>query len=337
MPEPRHLLFLFVDHFEPDSAEHVRDWVSRYAQLAARHRDSGGRAPQHTWFYWATRPDELAALKAAVDAGLGEVELHLHHDRDTAETLTGRIREHLAALVTAGLRSPSEPVPYAFIHGKWALDNSRGGRWCGVNNELQVLRQTGCFADFTFPAWGSMQPRKHDSIYYATDDPERPKSYDTGVDAQVGRPPSGDLLIFQGPGRRAGHARLARVRPLRWLLDCLTVYPDITACCPATPRRIRNWVQRNIHVKGRPEWVFVKCHTHGARREDYDALFGPAADAMYSELETRYNDGREWRLHYVTAREACNIVRAAEKKLQGDPELFRGLEIAPYVRPAGGA
>ena len=63
---------------------------------------------------------------------------------------------------------------YGFIHGNWALDNSRpDGRWCGVNNELDVLRETGCYADFTFPSAPSpTQPRKINSIYYAVDDPQ---------------------------------------------------------------------------------------------------------------------------------------------------------------------
>ena len=56
MPPLRHLMFLFADHFEPESAEQVRDWVRRYAELASRHADSSGRRPQHVWFYWDTKP-----------------------------------------------------------------------------------------------------------------------------------------------------------------------------------------------------------------------------------------------------------------------------------------
>jgi len=39
---------------------------------------------------------------------------------------------------------------------------------------------------------------KLNSIYYATDDPDRPRSHDSGVDVEVGRPSSGDLMIVQG-------------------------------------------------------------------------------------------------------------------------------------------
>ena len=42
---------------------------------------------------------------------------------------------------------------FAFIHGNWSLDNSRpDGRWCGLNNELILLRELGCYADFTLPS-----------------------------------------------------------------------------------------------------------------------------------------------------------------------------------------
>jgi hypothetical protein len=44
---------------------------------------------------------------------------------------------------------------------------------------------------------------------------------------------------------------------------------------------------------------------------------------MFSYLETRYNDGSDWRLHYVSAREMYNIVKAAEAGRAGDPGQYR--------------
>ena len=50
-------------------------------------------------------------------------------------------------------------ISWGFIHGNWALDNCRSdGRMCGVNNELDVLRETGCYADFTLPSAPSGAP-----------------------------------------------------------------------------------------------------------------------------------------------------------------------------------
>ena len=91
---------------------------------------------------------------------------------------------------------------YGFIHGNWALCNSRpDGRWCGVNGELDVLRATGCYADFTMPsAPTNTQTSTINSIYYAADVPGRCKSHDRGLRARVGAaPPAEHLSMIQGP------------------------------------------------------------------------------------------------------------------------------------------
>ncbi|MEJ7636728.1 MAG: hypothetical protein WKF75_01760 [Singulisphaera sp.] len=58
-----------------------------------------------------------------------------------------------------------------------------------VNNEIDVLRETGCYADFTLPSAPSpTQTRQINSIYYASDDPRRPKSHDRGSPSAAARP-----------------------------------------------------------------------------------------------------------------------------------------------------
>ena len=124
-----------------------------------------------------------------------------------------------------------------------------------MNSELSILANLGCYADFTFPALGTnAQPGKVNSIYYAKDSPA-PKSYDSGIDVTVGGRPWGDLMIFQGPiyvdwnGKYVESASIER----------FTKYHS---------RRISAWRQAGIHVKGRPEWLFVKLHTHGMQSRD---------------------------------------------------------------------
>lgn len=82
-------------------------------------------------------------------------------------------------------------------------------------------------------------------------------------------------------------------------------------------------MKQHIHVQGRPEWVFVKVHTHGAQENDMETLLGAPADAMFTHLERHYNDGQRYVLHYVNARELYNIVKAAEQGLQGNPSDYR--------------
>ena len=188
--DPVHLLLCIADHYEPmrndASSELARSrvdaWVKRYPQLFSSFRDSDGRMPRHTFFYPIEEyeADHLDSLAQLCRDGYGEVEVHLHHDRDHAENLRNSLTEFKKILaIRHGLlardRETGE-VAYGFIHGNWALDNScPDGRWCGVNNELDVLRETGCYADFTYPSYPSpTQTKTINSIYYAVDDPDRP-------------------------------------------------------------------------------------------------------------------------------------------------------------------
>lgn len=333
---PRHVLFCFVDHFEPrwgsadpaTEARRVRRWCEGYPQLCAGHQDADGRPPQHTFFYPSEeyRPEHLDALVALCRAGYGEVEVHLHHDNDTPDGLRANLRTFLGQLQQRHDALPRHPVSgqplWAFVHGNWALDNSRpDGRWCGVNNELGILAGLGCYADFTLPsAPDATQTSTVNSLYYATDDPHRPKSHDRGEPVRVGGAPAGDLMLLQGP------------LGLRWKWRGLLPVPaiengDVRAGNPPIPERVDFWVRQGIHVLGRPEWIFVKVHTHGTQERDIEALLGEPVAAMFRYLESRYNDGRDYRLHYVTAREMYNIARAAEAGESGDPGRFRDYHI----------
>ncbi len=85
---------------------------------------------------------------------------------------------------------------------------------------------------------------------------------------------------------------------------------------------------QNIHVAGRPDWVFVKTHTHGAPEAQADSLLGAGGRALHDAL-ARYNDGREWKLHYVSARELYNIAMAAMAGKSGDPGEYRDFVLPP--------
>jgi hypothetical protein len=103
----------------------------------------------------------------------------------------------------------------------------------------------------------------------------------------------------------------------------------LTARDPGTPDRIRSWVEQAIHVSGRPEWIFVKVHTHGAPEAQAGSLLGEAGRAMHRELCMRYNDGQDFVLHYVTAREMFNIALAAMAGHSGNPREFRDYALSP--------
>ena len=111
---------------------------------------------------------------------------------------------------------------------------------------------------------------------------------------------------------------------------------EIHAAVPVTPRRVDAWMRANIHVQGRPEWRFIKIHTHGAStKEDADEILGPELDRALTYMEKAYNDGAHYVLHYVTAREAFNVARAAVDGKQGDPHQYYDYLIPPYAANSG--
>ncbi len=324
---PRHLLFAFCDHFEPLRGRppvavgdaRVETWERDYPKLAGEFRDAEGRPPQHSFFFPGEeyQPSYLERLATLVRGGFGEVELHLHHDGDTADNLRYIIGDYLKKFSQHGhvSRAADGEFRYAFIHGNWCLANARkDGRMCGVNEEIPLLFDTGCYADFTFPAApNDSQPNIVNQIYWPDGDLARRRAYEQGVRARVGEVKHDRLLMIEGPlalARRPGR--------LMWRIENAAV----AAHDPASETRVRTWVDQGIHVEGRPEWVFVKIHTHGASEDQAASALGEGGRALHRAL-ARYNDGRRWQLHYVTAREMYNIAIAAMEGRSGNPTQFR--------------
>src|SRR5262249_17082516 len=211
---------------------------------------------------------------------------------------------------------------YAFIHGNWALDNARrDGRWCGVNNEIDVLRETGCYADMTLPSAPSeTQTRKINSIYYAVDDPRRPKSHDTGFDVGRRPAPARGLMLIQGP------------LTLDWGNRKWGIVPRLENAClqgnqPPSERRLANWLRARVQVRPRTDWYFVKLHTHGANEANMPVLLGEPMVRFHHALRERANRGPAVRYHYVTAGEMYNLARAAEGGWTGTVNDARDYEL----------
>jgi len=318
---PIDIIVLVTDHYEPakkdgaKACEKVNDWCENYANIASEFVDSDGIHPQHTWFYRYDFPDFniLNTLSRYVHNGFGEIEFHLHHGFDTSDTFNEKIENGVQWFNSSGAMISAEEFPqqrFAYIAGNWALDNGRNDpQFSGVNDEIRTLSKHGCYADFTFPAIGcDAQPEKVNSIYYATDDPEKPKSYNTGVDVTVGGTESGDLMIVEGPIF------------LNWQNSYLE-NGAFESFQPYIKERLKYWENAHVHVKGRPEWIFMKLHTHGMQSKSIfsDGNF----KELCQDLDTTFGKDSNYRLHYVTSREAYNIIKAAEAGLTGNPNEYR--------------
>jgi hypothetical protein len=330
-PAQRHVFIAVCDHFEPYHAggkllalDRVRRWQKEFRKLTNEFRDNDGIAPRHTFFYPIEQWDadvcgEIAELCRATGS---EMEIHLHHENDTAENLARVLEEGKARFERLGClpRDPEGKTSFGFIHGNWALDDSHPQRRaCGVANELSVLRKAGCYADFTLPSAPSgCQVPTINAIYYGREN-GKPRSHARGSRARVGTPRSerpDDLLLVTGP-------LALNWRWRKWGFLPRIENADLTTANPPTPGRLRLWETCHVHVEGRPEWIFIKLHTHGAIESNSNMLLGEPMRAFHRHLRDRASENSGFQYHYVTAREMVNLVHAAEAGESGAPGRFR--------------
>jgi hypothetical protein len=330
------VLLCIGDHYEPKlggappevARRRVDRWVNDYPRLFGAFQDSDGRAPRHSFFYPQEEyePEYLAALAELCRAGFGEVEVHLHHDRDTADGLRAKLlgfKKTLSERHGLLARDPrTGEVVYGFIHGNWALDNSLpGGCRCGVNNELDVLRETGCYADFTLPSAPSpAQTAKINSIYYAQGRPGRCKSHNTGIDVGRGPAPERGLMLIQGPllfnwGKR------------KWGLLPRLENGNLQGTQAPSTARLDLWLKARVQVPTRPDWFFVKLYTHGANEANMPVLLGEPMVRFHEALAHRARENPQFHYHYVTAREMYNLVLAAEAGWSGSVDDARDFRL----------
>jgi hypothetical protein len=337
---PVHVIFALADHFEPaidptggqkraprdEQLRRLESWTRQYPNVIDRLRDHDGRPLVHTYFYPAEQYDEeiLDLLAEHCHAGWGEVEVHLHHgipNPDTADNtrcLLTEFRDHLAFRHRClSYEQGSSQPRYGFVHGNFALANSAGGRDCGVDSEMKILAETGCYADFTLPTgfWHPALTGKTNSIYECALPLDQAAPHRKGHDLVAGRPPKTFPLIVQGP-------LIADVgRTLRSFHRAIE-NSAVTGATPMSMARFALWKKARIRVAGRRDWLFIKLHCHGMDPTQKDAVIGEGFLKFLGEL-VNGAPAREETLHFVTAREMANILLAACDGRDGDPGDYR--------------
>lgn len=275
--KPKRLWVAITDHYEPlggrvsmeTALKRVARWQEAWPRIAAAApRDASGKSPCYSFFYPQEeyRPELLEPLAEMTRQGIGDVEVHIHHHRETREGFLQKIGDFCRCLRDDHglLHNHNGRTVFGFIHGNWALDNSRpDGLDCGLTGEIALLRDLGCYADFTMPSLPSpTQGHVINQIYWATQT-SNPKSFDNGVEATVGGGAQGDLLLITGPvGLRFGGRIVPRVE-----------MGEIAANDLPTKQRAELWLDRAPRVG---DDAFIKLYTHGAREDNADALLGTA-------------------------------------------------------------
>jgi hypothetical protein len=345
---PAHLIIAVADHYEPsivpgapgvrasadEQERRVARWCRAYPAAIGAWRDADGRPLRHTYFFPAEEYDKRLIDRLAVHCqdGWGEIEIHLHHGvtaPDTSESTRRALVEFRDTLVAHGCLSRWDGAGaprYAFVHGNWALANSAGGRYCGVDDEMRILAETGCYADLTLPsAPDRAQTAKINALYECARPLDRRAPHRRGRDLRVGRPPATWPIIVQGPlGLNFEHGR-----PRTWRLPRLE-NGALTTAYPPTLRRLALWRRAAIVVEGRPDWIFIKLHCHGMDPRDEAAMLGTPMRRFLGELVEDAARGQH-PVHFVTAREMVNIALAACDGRGGAPADYLDYRLRPIT------
>ena len=76
-------------------------------------------------------------------------------------------------------------------------------------------------------------------------------------------------------------------------------------------------------MEGRPDWLFVKLHTHGCKPSNMNMLLGGKLQEFYEQVACYCAQKDGLALHFVSSREMVNIILAAEAGEEGDPGQYR--------------
>jgi hypothetical protein len=337
--EVTHLIFALADHFEPAflpenptrfapldvQEQRLEKWCRDYPRAFDAWRDFAGFPFVHTYFYPAEQYEQtlVERLAAHCHAGWGEIGIQLHHGLDVPDTAENtrrqliQFRDSLARLGCLPCVPGDQQPRYGFVHGNWALANSGRGRYCGVDEEMQILAETGCYADFTLPSAPDLaQVAKINALYECAVPLDLRSPHRRGRDLRVSVPPKTFPLIIQGPLMLDFERRTLG-----------GLFPHIensalTGVNPPSLHRLQLWIKASITVQGRPDWLFIKLHCHGMDPRDESAMLG---EAILQFLEKLTGWARESHavLHFMTAREMVNVALAACDGREGNPSDFR--------------
>ncbi len=334
------MIVCLADHFEPsivpengrdraplpEQERRVEQWCSQYPGAVGKWRDHEGRPFVHTYFYPAEQYDRglVERLAQHCHTGWGELEIHLHHGMDvpdTAENTRRQLLEFRDTLVSKHgslcfVDGSSQPR-YAFVHGNYALANSAEGYACGVNNEMEILAETGCYADFTLPAapFHPAQIGKVNSLYECGLPLNAAAPHRKGRNLRAGHALKISPFIVQGP-LMLDFDRSARNGVGRFENAAL-----FTANPPSL-RRLKLWKKAAISIQHRPDWFFIKLHCHSMDPTQREGVIGEPMQRFLSDLVGGAEDRREI-IHFVTAREMANIIWAACDGREGNPGEYR--------------
>ncbi|MBK7704645.1 MAG: hypothetical protein IPJ30_02415 [Acidobacteria bacterium] len=348
--EKKHIVFTVANHFEPAWSPHgvlnidaqrrrLDEWHVLARRTGEALRDADGTKFRHTNFYPAEQYDRVILEKmAGLQAdGLGETEVHLHHGVEAPDNSANLrrvltdFRDCLADEHRLLSRLDGEGIPrWAFVHGNLALANSSGGRFCGVDDEMEILDETGCYADMTLPSAPEQSQIPVINKIYECGLPLHEKSpHRRGKPVGTGARSLQFPLIFQGP-LVFNWTRQIKGIPVPRIEDGALV-----ANQPMDLARFERWKNANVTVRGRSDWIFVKLYCHGFFDYDQSACIGDGARAFFESIIENGERSGDYKVYFASAREAVNMVLAAVDGKSGSPGDHRDYRLKTIMNERG--
>lgn len=336
--EKRHLIFVVANHFEPAWSENgladlktqvdrLKNWRKKAKAISQRLKGHAGNPFRHTYFYPIEQynPHVLDMISEMQSENLGDVEIHLHHGVDNPDTRENlkrtlvEMRDTFAEKhkLLSRMKGVEHPV-YAFVHGNCALANSAGGQYCGVDSEMQILAETGCYVDMTLPTAPDItQVPMLNSIYECDNPLDEAVPHRSGTNLTTAQEQVRFPLIFTGPLVFNWTENVRGLIAPRLDDGCLTANQSLDLA------RLERWRNADIGIEGKEDWTFIKLYCHGFFEQDQDSMIGERALRFFSDVIEQGERSGEYKVYFATAREATNMVLAAVDGKDGSPGKYK--------------
>jgi hypothetical protein len=191
---------------------------------------------------------------------------------------------------------------------------------------MQILADTGCYADFTLPSVPyQSQVSRINAIYQCGHALSEPRPHRSGPAIKVGDRPQLPI-IFTGPLVFDWTRRL-RGLPVPRIDD-----GALAQNYPLSIDRFKRWRSAGIGVKGRRNWIFIKLYSHGFFEWDQDLMIGEQMKGFMGQLLELAERAGDFKIHFASAREAFNMVVAAAEGQQGEPGTYRDYKLRQIMQ-----
>jgi hypothetical protein len=287
--------------------------------LCARYIDNDSQQFKLTMFA-ESDSSLLRRLSYLSEAGACEVEYMLNPKSGVDSVIDRKIATEIGLLNKFGWGVTTQrEVSFAVMR----VDGGSRPASCD-RNELEILRGAGCYADLTCASRRSMdQWSLMNTVAMLQPKLNSMNSRNSARELVAGKLGRGSVLTVNSPLVIA-FRRGKWYRP--YLDDGILSVPE-----HPDPARVDSWIRANVHVRGQPNWLFIKIEIADFVETMSDRVFLQSLNEMLSFFGYAYGDGVRYRLHFASARETYNIARAAEAGREGDAGEYRDYMIKQYM------